>query len=726
MQLTRVEKMNTITLVCTLSLLFVGVSAQAQWWNNDPKLKAEIEAQKQSAAIESHEYLNNIGYKMLAQRAKTVAGIKTKRAASARQDTVRNKIIDLVGGLPKAAEPLAVKKYNVIREENFSIENIAYESTPGYWVTANVYVPNGQGPFPAIVIAPGHGAGKSRQYSWGANFATAGFVVLSLDAMGQGERLQHFDPELGTSKVERSGEHEHGNQTALLVGQHIARYWFADGIRGVDYLTLRKDVKANRIGTFGCSGGGTAAAYLAAMDPRIRAAAVSSYTTSFKELLPGNGPQDAEQTLPFFIQSGLDFADWIELAAPTPYAVIAFEDDFFPFAGANWTYNEARNFYSHFNAENNIEFIGGAGGHCNLKPVTPKLLSFLYKHLKEPGTTTPTFSELKPDDADMLAVMPSGQLSMSIGSKTVEDLAREEGKKLRQPSVVSTEKELQRLQKRVQNNVRAVAAVSATFKEIPEVLQTSKTQLDNYTLENVTLLSEPGIELNAIIGVPAQKGSRPVIMLMDALPNKRVAASADFIRLVKSGNIVVAFQPRDVLGSPQGNTNQLALGQYMPELLRAIVVGKTIVGMRVDDTLRTLNWLLSRTDVDPEAITLYGKAGLGMVALHAAAMDKRISKVVTESTLLSYQVALQAGLHKNLSEVVIPNVLRYYDVVDLLQAISPRPVSLVNPASAMGLTVTKAIARAELAVAFDTDRNLGTPARIQLLKRGFREPLPIK
>ena len=73
--------------------------------------------------------------------------------------------------------------------------------------------------------------------------------------MGQGERMQHFYPELGTSKIEPSGEHEHGNQTALLVGQHIARYWFADGVRSVHYLTQRADVDAARIGTFGCSGG---------------------------------------------------------------------------------------------------------------------------------------------------------------------------------------------------------------------------------------------------------------------------------------------------------------------------------------------------------------------------------------------------------------------------------------------------------------------------------------
>ncbi len=189
--------------------------------------------------------------------------------------------------------------------------------------------------------------------------------------------MQHFDAELGVSKVEPSGEHEHANQSALLVGQHIARYWFADGIRSVDYLTQRKDVDAKHIGTFGCSGGGTAAAYLAAMDPRVAVTVSSSYITSFKELLPGNGPQDAEQTLPRFLASGLDFADWVELAAPRPFAIVAFDEDFFPIAGAKWTYEEARSFYSLYRAEDKLVFINGRGGHCNLGPVASEVLSFL-------------------------------------------------------------------------------------------------------------------------------------------------------------------------------------------------------------------------------------------------------------------------------------------------------------------------------------------------------------
>src|SRR6516165_9061710 len=161
---------------------------------------------------------------------------------------------------------------------------------------------------------------------------------------------------------------------------------------------------SDRIGTFGCSGGGTAAAYLTAMEPRIRVAAVASYLTSFKELLPGNGPQDAEQTLPGFIVEGLDFADWVELAAPRPYAIIAFEQDFFPIAGARWTFEEARRIYSLYGADRDLQLIQGPGGHCNLGPVTDQLMGFLLSHLFPEETTVKKFQPVRLANLDKLTV----------------------------------------------------------------------------------------------------------------------------------------------------------------------------------------------------------------------------------------------------------------------------------------------------------------------------------
>jgi cephalosporin-C deacetylase-like acetyl esterase len=714
-------------IAAVLACSAIIVSSQTPGRPGNAPTPAEIQAQTTAAQSMMHTYLNEIGYAMLAKRAQTVAALKTRAEADQRKAEVRKKILELVGGLPKTSGPVPVKQFATVDEDGFRIENIAYESFPGYWVTANVYVPAGTGPFPAMVIAPGHGAGKSSQFNWGANFARAGILTLSIDPMGQGERMQHFDPELGTSKVEGSGEHEHASQSALLIGQHISRYWFVDGIRGLDYLSARKDVKMDKIGTFGCSGGGTAAAYLAAMDPRISVAAVSSFITSFKELLPGNGPQDAEQTLPGFISSRLDFADWVEQAAPRPYAIVAFDQDFFPIAGAKWTAEESKRFYGLYGAEDKLQLINGPGGHCNLGPVTPQLMTFLIKNLKGDGASIPAFAQYAPKDSDELIVTSTGQISTSIGGDTVESITRKEAVKTMASSrPITSAAALSQLQSRVRADVRKVAAVTAEPGEAPKATTTLKQQMEGYRLEAVSLESEPGITLNGLIAIPDQAGPHSTILWMDALPNDRTAASADFIRLAKSGHIVMAFQPRGIFGEPPPNPNQLALGQYMPELLRAIIVGKTIIGMRVDDTIRAINWLAVRPDVDKSSIILYGKGAQGMVALHTAAVDTRVAQVVIENTLVSYRMALEAGLHKNLSEIDMPGVLNHYDVGDLLLAISPRAISIVNAVNPMGQPVRDTIVTSELSAVFETDRNLGTPQRVRVLKRGFRDPLPIQ
>src|SRR5262249_2166413 len=159
--------------------------------------------------------------------------------------------------------------------------------------------------------------------------------------------------------------------------------------------------------------------------------------------------------------------------------------------------------------------------------------------------------------------------------------------------------------------------------------------------------SEPGIVLHGVLGSPTTSGIHPAIVWMDPTPVEAISRSPEFIRLVRAGNIVVAFHPRDVLGEPQGGPERLALAPYMPELLRAAVVGKTIVGMRVDDLVRVVNWICSRGDVDRQQISLYGRGGLGMAALHAA-IDERVGRVLLENSLLSYRTALEAALHKNL------------------------------------------------------------------------------
>jgi hypothetical protein len=114
-----------------------------------------------------------------------------------------------------------------------------------------------------------------------------------------------------------------------------------------------------------------------------------------------------------------------------------------------------------------------------------------------------------------------------------------------------------------------------------------------------------------------------------------------------------------------------------------MLVGRTLLGLRADDALRTTEWLLSRREVDPAKVTIHGTGPLGAVALHVAALDARLSRVVTDGAILTWRAIVDRPLHRNASEVVVPGVLRRYDLPDLMRSVAPRPVVLVNPVDAM-------------------------------------------
>jgi cephalosporin-C deacetylase-like acetyl esterase len=667
-----------------------------------------LTAQAPDARQQLVAYLNRIAFAQLQQRAQAVAAVQTQEQAERRKSAVRAKMLELIGGLPEKRGAVPVRQFGTIDGDGFRVEKIAYQSLPGLYVTADVYVPaSGPGPFPAVILTPGHEpTGKLGQYNWAANLARAGILSLAIDPMGQGERLQHFDPELGESKVgQGTGEHGMAAFSTLLIGDHVARYFINDGVRGIDYLSARKDVDPARIGAFGCSGGGTATAYLAAMDPRIKVAATACYLTSMQELLPGTGNQEAEQSIPNFLADGFDFGDWVEMAAPIPYAIVSTEDDMFPFAGARQTFEEAKRIYGLYDAADRIQWIHGPGRHGNLGPIGGQIVSFLVRNLK-PGAPEPTFGQFKPAHRDDLLSTPTGQVSTSLGGETVESINRKRAQDLIAPKRAATAAD-----------IRAITGSVAEAGAPPSVTVIKSEARDGYRIDTIAMESEPGVTVAGLAGIPDGSAAKPALLYMDSTAKEQLARRPDFEAMVKGGRIVLLLQPRGTPGPATGVQSPL-LGPFNLIALRAMMVGKSIVGLRTDDAIRAVNWLASRPDVDRSKIAVYGNGPLGVVALHAAALDSRMARVVIENSLADYALALNAPLTRNLPEIALDGVLRKYDLGGLMLAIAPRMVAVVNPVDAVGQAMHEAAARKELGYALSE--------RVRLYQRSPGEPLPLE
>ncbi len=670
-------------------------------------------------------YLNDIAAKETATRRTTIAALTTRAQAEARQREVRKKILTLIGGLPEKT-PLNAKVLGTTQADGFRIEKILYESQPNFPVTALLYLPNAkpgtsEQKLPAIVIAPGHGfTGKATDYNFSSTFARNGFAVLSYDPIGQGERLQYPDPADPTKTLLKAGTGEHGEAglQPTLIGDALARTFAWDAIRAVDYLTSRPEVDPARIGAFGCSGGGTMTALLGALDTRVHAIAVACYLTSFDTLLPALGPQDSEQSTPNFIASGLDFPDWVELAAPRPYAIISTAQDMFPYAGALATTIEARRFYALFDpasagtptsnptpgiptgptlnpdtsnsipATAALQWITGIGRHGNLGPISGQIVSFFLTHLAHsdaapilpppptPGTSPFALPASLPKDA--LQVTPTGQVFTSYpGSETVHTLTLKQWNRTLRSELGPTS-----LESKICEVTRATVKPGD-----PAPINTQSPPLasppegDVHVRHRFTLATAPGINIQAEFYRPPDGKHPMLLVLKDSLDPALEPSRGEEIKklraLADAGTAVLVVAPRP---SPPGTeeTKASILGPFYLTELRAELVGKTLLGLRVDDVIAAVNFMQDSTTGDPNQITAQASGHLGLVLLHAAILDPRLKHITIDHTLESYKSLLQAPMPIDAPEDILPGVLLHYDIPDLIKTLGPR-LTLTNP-----------------------------------------------
>jgi hypothetical protein len=118
-------------------------------------------------------------------------------------------VFGILGGLPDYSGPLNARRTGEIPGDGYTIEKILFESLPGFYVTGNLYRPSQAGRYPGVLVPIGHTQeGKPEAQYLAANLAKQGFVALTYDPIGQGEREQTYLPELGRP-LSGGGGNEH-------------------------------------------------------------------------------------------------------------------------------------------------------------------------------------------------------------------------------------------------------------------------------------------------------------------------------------------------------------------------------------------------------------------------------------------------------------------------------------------------------------------------------------
>src|SRR5262245_58677482 len=168
------------------------------------------------------EQLTKLGLSLLERRTQEIARLAGPDDVRKRQAAVRSRILASIGGLPERT-PLNAKVVGALERQGYRVEKVIFESQPGLFVTANLYLPRtGTPPYPAVLFPLGHERGAKAHEAWQRFLITVvrnGFVALAWDPIGQGERVQNFDPDLGDTKLVRSTtEHSVIGIQCLLAG----------------------------------------------------------------------------------------------------------------------------------------------------------------------------------------------------------------------------------------------------------------------------------------------------------------------------------------------------------------------------------------------------------------------------------------------------------------------------------------------------------------------------
>ncbi|HEX6289531.1 MAG TPA: alpha/beta hydrolase family protein [Herpetosiphonaceae bacterium] len=288
----------------------------------------------------------------------------------------RARLRERLGGLSDARAPIAWTEAPPTARTGYQRVYVEYESTPGVTVPAWLLIPQGLTHAAAAVIAvPGHGYGmdelvgidvdgseRSAPQGYHQDFALAlcrrGLVVLVPELRAFGRRREPED----RNTIPASNACHAAAWWGIMLGKPLlgSRVW--DVLRGIDLLQSWPDVDARRIGIMGGSGGGAVALLAAALEPRLRAAVISTYFCTFRDSIL------AMQHCPCNYVPGLlqdaEMYDIAALLAPRPLLIEAGTDDpIFPLPGVLEAYARVREAYRAQAAADRLDQDVFAGGH---------------------------------------------------------------------------------------------------------------------------------------------------------------------------------------------------------------------------------------------------------------------------------------------------------------------------------------------------------------------------
>ncbi len=617
------------------------------------------------------------------KRAQTLAALKTPEDWRAYQQGIRDRLAEYWGPFPEKT-PLNVQVTGAIDREQFTIEKLIYEGRPGYYVTANFYLPKGREfPVPGIILVCGHsaeGKGYHLYHECALGLVLKGYAVLAIDPTGQGERSEYFAPDTLEHTVPLTvAQHHQLGRPSFLVGNTLGGFRTWDAIRGVDYLVSRPEVDAGRIGAVGNSGGGQMAFLVTAADERV-AVCVAAHPGGSQENTYLNGQHARDREI-------------LSLIPPRPCRVVIGDQS-----------GEDRHVAK---VEDMKQFYTGLGyddARCEVKWVdgvhdlkVPKRVAayewFNHWFGKEiEGSEEPP---LEPLSAEELSCTETGFTLKSLGGESGQTLNARRMAKIAPRRALpgdATEARAQAAALR-QAVARRLGFDLATDRQPPEVQLGDTFAGDGFTAQMLTIFTEEDIRVPALLLRPP--GDTPAPLIVHAAEHGKPLRADEPslpLELCRRGCLVLSIDVRGV-GETDPREGKFADGvagydadQWQRDCLGINAygfLGRSLEGMRAYDIIRAVDYLRTLPEYNGRPVTVLGEGLGGLWALIAAAYDDRVDRVVTVGMLLSYRMLVESPYHGVRGYFWLPEALRDFDISELGALIAPRPVTWLAPVDAM-------------------------------------------
>jgi Acetyl xylan esterase (AXE1) len=496
-------------------------------------------------------YQTEMAWEQDDQRRKAWEGIRTERDLLNIQQEVEGHLLSMLGGLPSERTPLHPRITGKIPMDGFLIEKLIFESLPGVYVSALVYVPQDEKKkHPAILVPAGHAAnGKIHYQALCQRLVQRGYVVISWDPVGQGERSQFWDAKSGKSRYNLiCAEHAVMGNLAYLAGTNLARWEIWDGIRAVDYLLTRPEVDPDRINITGTSGGGFQAAHIAALDRRIKVAAPSCYVTALPMRMYNrifkDPDSDPEQDLDGMISNHVDHAGLLLMMYPRPIFVAAAVLDFFPIEGTHKTVREISELYSKFHHADRVGIAEGYHAHEYSLENQEAAMDFLDHFNGLPARRgLPAVKEL---DEKTLQCTRTGQVMLDFeDARSLMDVIREYYIEHKNKSV-KTLKELYYSGLYPRINSWSVAEFLGEISGRQEIRweEHGSSQFEGITIEKYTLHHSRYLELPLLYIHKTGGGPRPVLLWLAENGKASAQDWPSVLKYLNAGYGVVSLDPR--------------------------------------------------------------------------------------------------------------------------------------------------------------------------------------